>query len=280
MKFVATDTPSRRWLGQLRMGVASTLVLATVAAGFARRQREPEESRPVLLSTTGGGGSWSDIKELEAAAAKDNPRAWAALGEFKLKGEHTSQDIPQGLELLQKAARAGIASAAFSLGKAYGEGTGVKSDQTRSLSYFRAAAAGGVPEAFYNLGASYASGRGVRRDYMEGLAWLILATKAGVDSQGETLLRERLVKMKRTDLIEKALKRAPEIQAELAKGSVVSFLPDSPPPQVTPTPGPSRAPAPLPPPPSGTNPVSSVPMDRESAVKAIAIPPPPISPGR
>lgn len=267
----------RRFLGGLRFGGLMVFILAACTSGFSRP--EPADSRPQLLSTTGGGGgnSWSDIKELEAAVAKGNPRAWASLGEFKLQGEYTPQDIAGGLVLLEKAARAGIASAAFSLGKAYNEGTGVVRDQAKALDYFRAAAAGKVPEAFYNLGASYASGRGVRRDYAEGLAWLILATRSGVDAQGEALLRERLTKMKRTDLIAKAERRAPEIAKELAEGSVEKFLPGAKPPD---PPAPTQARPPLTPPVQPkTDPIPAVPLSPGADTAPVRIPPPSFNPG-
>lgn len=277
MKTSRAANCDRRFRSGLRFGAVMVLMLGVSTEGFSRP--EPADSRPQLLSTTGGGGgnSWSDIKELEAAVAKGNPRAWASLGEFKLRGEYTPQDIPGGLVLLEKAARAGIATAAFSLGKAYSEGTGVERDQAKALDYFRAAAAGKVPEAFYNLGASYASGRGARRDYAEGLAWLILATKSGVDGQGETLLRERLTKMKRADLIAKAEKRAPEIEAELAQGSVEKFLPGAKP---TGAPTPTRArPSMAPPVQPKSDTIIPVPLGRDTTPTPIRITPPPFSPG-
>ncbi|MBP7142934.1 MAG: sel1 repeat family protein [Opitutaceae bacterium] len=277
MKTSCAATCDRRFRGGLRFGLVAACMLATCVAGVSRP--EPADSRPELLSTTGGGGgeTWSDIKELEAAVAKGNPRAWASLGDFKLRGEYTPQDIPGGLALLEKAARAGIATAAFSLGKAYSEGAGVTRDQTKALAYFRAAAAGKIPEAFYNLGASYASGRGVRRDYAEGLAWLILATKSGVDSHGETLLRERLTKMKRADLIGKAEKRASEISAELAEGSVETFLPGAKPAE---SPAPTRArPSLTPPFQSKSAPVAPVSVDRDTDSTPIRVTPPPFNPG-
>ncbi len=264
----------------MRMAAAATLFMAVVTAGEAARP-EPADSKPKLISTTGGGGGggpWSDIKELEAAAAKGNSRAWADLGELKLKGEHTPQDIPGGLQLLEKAAKAGQAAAAFHLAKAYDEGNGVTQDRTKALDYFRAAAAGKIPEAFYNLGASYASGRGTTRDYAEGLAWMILARKAGAGSEGENLLRERLAKMRRNDLIEKAVRRAPEIEAELAQRPVASFLPGA----VQPTPSPTPSPrARLAPPPSArSSAIPEITVDRGTPANPVHILPPPPEPVR
>ncbi len=285
MKISPTHRLEERFCGSWVRVTVTTLCMVAGSAALMGARAEPADSRPQLLSTTGGGGGggpWSSIKELETAAAKGNPRAWADLGELKLKGEHTPKDVPGGLELLEKAARAGQAAAAFSLGKAYNEGTGVTMDRAKALDYFRAAAAGHIPEAFYNLGASYASGRGTKRDYAEGLAWMILAGKAGLESNGESVLRERLVKMRRKDLVEKAAKRVPAIEAELAGRSVASFLPDAPAEMASPapTPSPTRPRERLAPPPSATgNTISEVTVDLGAPagpVRMMAPPPPPV----
>jgi len=203
----------------------SGVLLAGLAAASAGAASKDDE-KPALISKTGGGGqTWTDVPELEAAAKKGNPRAWAQLGELRLKGDRTLKDVPDGLNLLEKAARAGEASAAFALGKVYDDGDLAPADRVKALDYYRAAAAGKVPEAFFNLGAAYSSGRGVKRDYAEGLAWLILAKRAGLENEGESKLRERIVAMRRPQLIETGERRAEEIADELVKGSVASFLP-------------------------------------------------------
>ena len=184
-----------------------------------------QDSKPVLLSRTGG-NAWSTPKELQAAAKNNNPRALAQLGEMLLRGNADfPQDVPRALAMLEQAARAGQATAAFRLGMLLEHGDNVAQDQTRALAYFRAAAAGGSPEAFRNLGVAYSTGRGVKRDYAEGLGWLILAKKRGTAGTTEDELRAHVRSLHHPEWIEAGEKRAPEIERELAQGSVVKFLP-------------------------------------------------------
>jgi TPR repeat protein len=79
------------------------------------------------------------------------------------------------LELLEQAAHAGEAYAAFRLGMLFSAGDSVAQDHARAAAYLRAAAVGGIDEAFRNVGVAYSTGRGVKRDYAEALAWFILA---------------------------------------------------------------------------------------------------------
>lgn len=141
------------------------------------------DSAPVLLSRTGGGGElWSSLKELQAAAAKGNPRAEAALGEILLRGDGLPRDDVRAVTLLEKAARTGHSGAAFRLGMLLTHGeNGVARDPARAMAYFKAAAAGGEAEAFFNIGVSHANGRGVKRNYAEALGWLIVARQRGAD---------------------------------------------------------------------------------------------------
>lgn len=194
----------------------------------AKKDKEPNDAPPVLMSRTGGGNSWADVKELTAAAEKGNPKAKAQLGEMLLRGdpEHqVKQDRTRALTLLEQAARAGEGSAAFRIGMLLDDGEGVQQDRGRALAYFRAAAAGGVAEAFHNLGAAYASARGVKRDYAEALGWLILATKHGADATTETALRNRIRTLKRPAWIAAGERRATEIEQEFARSKVADFLP-------------------------------------------------------
>lgn len=185
-----------------------------------------QDSRPRLLSTTGGGAvAGLSLGELTAAANRGDPRARARLGEKLLAGNDVPKDVPRALVLLEQAARVGVASAAFRIGMLLDDGTVVARDRVRALAYFRAAAAGGEGEAFYNVGVAYAGAHDVKRDYVEGLAWLILATKRGADADGEQTVRERLVKIHRGELIEQAEARAPELEAELAGKSATAQLP-------------------------------------------------------
>jgi TPR repeat protein len=178
----------------------------------------------VLMSRTGGGSSWADLKELQAAAAKGNPKAEAALGEMLLRGEGLAKDEARGIALIEKAARAGHSGAAFRIGMLLADGeSGVAKDPARSIDYFRAAAAGGEAEAFFNLGAGFAGGRGVKRNYAEALAWLILARERGAGGDTEARLRAQL--KANPTLLATGERRAKEIAAELKDKKVADLLP-------------------------------------------------------
>ena len=201
-----------------------TLLLAALTAGPVAAAA-PAEAPPSLVSRTGGGGgTWADLAELEAAAAKGVPRALAHLGDLLVRGDGVARDEARGLALLERAARQGQGGAAFRLGMllAQGEG-GAAKDPTRALAYFKAAAAGGEAEAFFNLGAAHANGAGTRRNYAEALGWLIVARERGVHADAETRLREQLKAQPRW--IETGERRAREINAEFKDRAVADFLP-------------------------------------------------------
>lgn len=212
----------------LVFGLAAVSPCAKAAQSSRNAKTQPADSKPVLLSKTGGGSTWSDVKELTAAADKGNPKAQAQLGEMLLRGDPqhgVAEDRERALKLLEQAARKGEPSAAFRIAMLLDDGDGVPQDRERAMAYFRAAAAGGTVEALHNIGAAYASGRGVKRDYAEGLAWLLLAKKRGSEAPGEAALRAHIKKLQRPELIAKAEKRTPEIERELTGKSPAEFLP-------------------------------------------------------
>jgi TPR repeat protein len=203
-----------RWL--LPVGVL-------VGVGLTARSGAAENSQPVLLSRTGGGG-WANVKELEQAALGGNVRAQAQLGEMLLRGNGIAPDERRAVRLLEQAARGGHAGAAFRIGMLLMEGeAGVAKDPARALGYFRAAATGGEKEAFFNIGAAYGSARGVKRDYGEALGWLIVAVKRGADPRAEQDLRGRIAAQR--SWIARGERRAAEIEREFAGKSVKDFLP-------------------------------------------------------
>ncbi|MSU48481.1 MAG: sel1 repeat family protein [Opitutus sp.] len=188
-------------------------------------KKAADTAAPVLMSRTGGGGgSWSDVKELQQAAAKGNPKAEAQLGEMLLRGDGIAKDEKRAVAMLEKAARAGHSAAAFRIGMLLANGeSGVARDPGRALAYFRAAAAGGEKEAFFNIGAAHASARGVKRDYGEALGWLIVARQRGADPGPETSLRAQI--RSQPAWIAKGERRAKEIEQEFAGRKLVELLP-------------------------------------------------------
>ncbi len=183
--------------------------------------RAADDSKPELMSTTGGkGGSWSSVEEMQKAAEAGNPEAGYQLGEMYLNGVQVPVDAGKAVALLERAADAGHANAAFRLGKLNADGEVIPKNLPQALVRYQAAAEKGVAEAQFNLGAMYSSGRGVKRDYAEGLAWLIVATKNGADESGEQQLRKFLAK--RPAVIADAEKRAAAILGGAGAGSVSS----------------------------------------------------------
>lgn len=208
------------------LGMAAVLSLVpTLHAAKASKKTDAQDSGPVLMSKTGGGDMWADVKELQQAADKGNPKAQAQLGEMLLRGDGITKDAKRGVELLEKAARAGHSGAAFRIGMLLtnGEPGLVVQDYQRALAYFRAAAAGGEKEAFFNIGAAYGSAKGVKRDYGEALGWLIVARQRGADPAAEKDLRTRIADQ--PTWIAKGERRAKEIQQEFAGKKTADLLP-------------------------------------------------------
>lgn len=196
-----------------------------VALFFAVSLALAQDSKPVLMSRTGG-GAWANIAELKASAKNGHPKACAQLGEMLLRGApDVPQDVSQALTLLEQAARAGQASAAFRIGMLLSRGEFVAQDSTRAFAYFRAAAAGGAAEAMHNLGVAYSTGRGVKRNYSEALAWLLVAKKHGAVSNDAEELRAHVKTLGGPEWIATGEKRVPEIERDLAQSTVVKLLP-------------------------------------------------------
>lgn len=201
--------------------LALAVSLVVTVGGFAA------DSGPQLVSISAGGSAWVTIAQLTEAADLGNPKACAQLGEMLVRG--TTKDLPRdpkrGLALLEQAARAGDAAAAFRLGMVLEEGDAAEQDWPRAFAYLRAAAVGGVDEAFRNVGVAYSKGRGVKRDYAEALAWFILAQNHDTADSLVEDLRAHLTRLHRPELIAAAERRVPELERELAKTTVAQSLP-------------------------------------------------------
>lgn len=205
------------------VGLGLALVVPDGMAQSSKSKKGADDSGPILMSRTGGGG-WSNMKQLEEAVARGNPTAEAQLGEYLLRGDGVKQDLTRGLALLEKSAKSGNAKAAFRLGMTLTNGEfGVPADAARGLDYFRAAAAGGESDGFFNIGAAYANGKGVKRDYGEALGWLIVARQRGADGSTETQLRERIKTV--PQWIARGERRAKEIEAEFTDKTLQDYLP-------------------------------------------------------
>lgn len=220
------------------MNLPARLALFTICIS-ASALGAGDDSKPQLVSRTGGGGnSWSNPQELQKDAEQGKPAALAAFGEMLLTGEQTTKDVPRALAMLERAAKAGQTSAAFRLGKVYDDGELAARDAAKALEYYKQAALAGVVEAQYNIGALYMSGRGIKRDYKEGLAWLIVARKNGAEPAAEVQVRQRFQSTHREKIIADAEARATELQEQIAKpGAGTSPKLDTGAPQATPPAG-------------------------------------------
>lgn len=177
-----------------------------------------QDERPVFLSETGGGVSWTDVDEMIAAAQAGNPAArfhYAVMLEEGLDGK-VPRDPEQALAIFRKLAADGDHEALFRLGKIAHDGLlGQPRDYGDAMALYRRAAAGGNNTAMHNVGAMYVSGRGVKRDYVEGLAWLMLAAENGLGEASVEQVRHRLRKY--PERIAAAERRLPLLKAELAE---------------------------------------------------------------
>ncbi len=205
-------------------------VLVTGLELTTRGAQEPANSGPQLLSTNGGkpSGAYYNRHDLEVAAKNGDAKAKADLGEILLRGDGSGSalDVAGGLKLLDEAARAGQAAAAFRVGMTLlDEDLMAKAEPERALAYLRAAAAGGYPEAFHNVGVAYSTGRGTKKDYPEALAWFILAGKRKTGGTVEQDLRRYLKSVRRLEYIDAGERRAPLLEKELAQTTVAKMLP-------------------------------------------------------
>lgn len=105
------------------------------------------------------------------------PPAWAdtAAGLAAL----ARGDLSLGRGLLQEAAEAGDAEAAYQLGLLYDAGRGVPADPARALDWLGKAAEAGHAEAARVIGIYYEEGKGVARDHAQAVAWYGRAARAG-----------------------------------------------------------------------------------------------------
>lgn len=95
------------------------------------------------------------VPALQAAAARDDPRALCLLASLYQQAQGFPQDAAKAFELYTRAAELGDADAQFNLGNIYLLGDGVKADEAWALTYYRQAAAQGHAAAARNLEELY-----------------------------------------------------------------------------------------------------------------------------
>lgn len=105
-------------------------------------------------------GAIEIVKSLEE---KNYPTALYLYGVILHQSPPPSQDIIKGMALITKAADAGLAMAANTLGLIYEKGMGVTVDLPKAALYYKKAADGGYPESMYRLALLYRDGKGVTK---------------------------------------------------------------------------------------------------------------------
>ena len=95
------------------------------------------------------------VPALQAAAARDDPRALSLLASLYQQAQGFPHDAAKAFELYTRAAELGDADAQFNLGNIYLLGDGVKADEAWALTYYRQAAAQGHEAAARNLEELY-----------------------------------------------------------------------------------------------------------------------------
>jgi TPR repeat protein len=112
---------------------------------------------------------------------------WAAC---LMEGAGVPQDVPRGLRLLRRAARAGELAALNYLGFCYLSGEGVKKDPSRGFRLSLKAAEAGLAAAQYDVAVCLANGVGTEKDSRAAERWLRLAAK-GQDADAMALQARR-----------------------------------------------------------------------------------------
>jgi uncharacterized protein len=101
------------------------------------------------------------------------------LAAATIEGAGLPKDVREGLRLLRRAHREGVADATNYLGYCYRFGEGVKKDVKRGFRLsLQAARAGAVP-AQYDVGICLMTGIGATKDQTAGLSWLSRAARRG-----------------------------------------------------------------------------------------------------
>jgi uncharacterized protein len=115
------------------------------------------------------------VPVLKAAADAGLVKAQIHYGCSLLDGFDIPQDVPTGLDYLEKARKAGSAEAIYDLGVTYDLGEEVEKDDAKAFNYYLEAANMGDADAQYALYKMYSNGCGCTRDAEKAFHWVSLA---------------------------------------------------------------------------------------------------------
>lgn len=98
------------------------------------------------------------VESIRTLAAQKYPPAMSLLGEWMVEGREVPKDVPNGIDLIDKAVDRYDNNALFVLGKLYENGSGVTLDRDKGLKLIREASTYGSARAQFYLGLKYESG--------------------------------------------------------------------------------------------------------------------------
>ena len=114
-----------------------------------------------------------------AAAERRLDLARLALARLQRTGALEPDPGEDQIELLETAARRGLAEAQYELGVAYDRGLGVTQNHATAAGWYQRAAEQGLTDAQYNLATLYDEGLGTPRDVTLARHWYMRAADAG-----------------------------------------------------------------------------------------------------
>lgn len=193
---------------RLRTGLACCLLLALPAASWAEECAALHEQARKTRDTATSAAAY---QACSALAAQKQPEGLYRQGLLMRDGLGTTRDAPGGLELVRRAAAAGLPAAQARLGRIYLRGDGVAADLGEAAAWFSKAAMAGDPLAQYELGQLHYQGQGVAQDAYEAYKWFAAAATAF--AQEGNVPRTKLAQRKQ-QTVAQSLSAADRLRAE------------------------------------------------------------------
>lgn len=113
--------------------------------------------------------------DYQKIAETENPEVWAEKG----NDAYDAENFSEAMKWCQKAANAGNADAAHTIGIMYHYGQGVEKNISKAIAYYKKAALDGWEPAMIDLADMYYNGDGVSQDYKMAMEWYKKAADTG-----------------------------------------------------------------------------------------------------
>jgi len=134
------------------------------------------------------------------------------LGRMYVAGKGITRDVELGISWQLKAAEQGLAGAQFAIGKRYFSGVGLTQDYQQALDMFLRAAEQGFADAQNQLGVMHFQGEGVPKDNVQAHKWFNIASTS--DDASAKRLKSVLEQVMDSEQIEEAQELAAQWLAE------------------------------------------------------------------